>query len=107
MRRPGRALAVLAVLGLAAACSRQQQASISQDAHDATQSARQAAADVRHDPAVKRAVADMRLIGHEAASGVRRSASQADSAVHKLAASADHATRDHKDRTSSASDNNS
>lgn len=107
MRRSGRALAVFAVLAFATACSRQDQQNVSQDTSHASQSAKQALANVGRNPEVKRAVADARLIGHKAAVEVRHSASQADAALHHLAASADHATRDHKDRDNRASNNNS
>jgi hypothetical protein len=104
MRRPGRALAAFTVLALAVACSKQEQGHASQDARDASQSARQAVTNVGRDPAVKRAGADLRLIGHEAAVGVRHMGSQADAALHHLAASNDRATRDRDDHTNRATD---
>jgi hypothetical protein len=107
MRRRGRVFAAFAIVALAAACSRQEQSHATQDARDASQSAKQAVTNVGRDPAVKRAGSDLRLIGHEAAVGVRQMGSQADAALHHLASSNEPVTRDRDDHTNRATDNNS
>ncbi|HTX48736.1 MAG TPA: hypothetical protein VME40_05025 [Caulobacteraceae bacterium] len=57
---------------------------------------------MRRDPEWKRAVSDVRLIGHEIAAEVRHSAAQADAAIHHLASSSDRATRVHDDHANRA-----
>ena len=92
MRRSGCAIAAFAVLALGA-CSRQDSSSVSQDAHDASASAKQAVTNIGQDADLKRAAADLRHMGHDAAVELRKDAGEARSAAHTLASDTHHAVK--------------
>jgi hypothetical protein len=93
MRRHGRVLAAICALALGAACSRHDDAKAKADLRDAGHDVQNAAADVGHDPDVKRAEAQLRAAGHDAAKDLRKAA-EAKAAAHSLAADTRHAAHD-------------
>ena len=92
MRRPGRALALLAALTLAAACSKHDQSGVAADAHSASQDAKSAISKVANNPDVKHVAADVKKMGHDAAAELRKTAAEAKTATHQVADDARHAT---------------
>jgi hypothetical protein len=94
MRRQGRVLATLLALSLAAACTRHDDAKVKADAQDAGHDVRNAAADVAHNADVKRAEAQFRVAGHDAAKDFRKAAAEAKAAAHDLANDTRHAAHD-------------
>jgi hypothetical protein len=90
MRVPSRALAALAVLMLAGACSKHDESDASKNAKDAAHSASAELKKVAHDPDVKRAAADLKAIGHDAAKNLRKSAAEAKGATNAVVNDAKH-----------------
>ena len=102
---PGRALALIAALALAGACSRHDPADVGGDLKDAGHNVSKAAAKVAHDPDVKAAEADLKAAGHDIAKDVRKAGGQAKVAAHDVASGAHHAGHDvtHNDNGSDSS----
>jgi hypothetical protein len=91
MRRPGRVLVTVCALTLAAACSRHDDAKVKSDLRGAGHDVTSAASDVSHNADVKRAEAQLRTAGHDAAKDLRKAAAEAKAAAHSLAADGRHA----------------
>jgi hypothetical protein len=89
-----RALAVILALGLAAACSRQDDAGLKGDLKGAGHDVGSAAANVAHDPDIKAAEARFREAGHDAGKDFRKAAAEAKAAARALAADTRHAAHD-------------
>ena len=100
MRRPGRAFAVVVLLALAAACSKQDTANVAQSAKDAGQSVKAAVGKVANDPDVKRAGSDVKKLGHEAAQDIRKAGAEAKSAAQGIAADTHKAAHDGRQNAS-------
>ena len=88
MHAPSRALAAVAVLALAAACSKHEegksQNDISKSAKDVTASARAELKKIAHDPDLKHAAADLKSFGRDTAREVRKRAAEARGATNAV-----------------------
>jgi hypothetical protein len=91
---PGRALALIAALALAGACSRHDPSNVGDDLKDAGHNVGSAAAKVAHDPDIKAAEADLKAAGHDIARDVRKAGAQAKIAAHDVASDTHHAAHD-------------
>lgn len=94
MRRHGRVLVTICALALAAACSRHDDAKMKADLHGAGHDVDSAAAKVTHNADVKRAEAQFKAAGHDAAKDLRKAAAEAKAAAHALASDTRHAAHD-------------
>ena len=94
MRRHGRVLVTIFALALAAACSRHDDAKVSADVRGAGHDVDSAATDVARNPDIKRAEAQFRAAGHDAAKDFRKAAAEASAAAHAVAADTRHAAHD-------------
>jgi hypothetical protein len=93
--RPGPAVfAMLLALGLAAGCSRHDNADVGQDLKSAGHDVSQEASKVTHDPEVKAAGSDLKAAGHDIAQDLRQAGGQAKSAAHDAADDTRHAAHD-------------
>jgi hypothetical protein len=106
---PRRALAALAMLALAAACSKHDEAKsqndLSKSAKDAANSARAELKKIAHDPDLKRAAADLKAFGHDAARDLRKRAAEAGGATNAVVNGAQHAGPRQDPAEKSRSDN--
>jgi hypothetical protein len=94
MRHHTQPLAFIIALGLVAACSRHDDASLKGDLKGAGHDVDSAAASVSHDADIRAAEARFREAGHDAGRDMRKAAAEAKAAAHALAADTRRAAHD-------------